>query len=256
MCSSDLLIRSRGSALSGILNGVDRSVWSPDSDPHIATQYSPEALTGKAHCKAALQKEMKLPVVSNAPLFTVVSRLTSQKGLDLLLGLLPDFLAHSNAQLVVQGQGDQFLENSFAIAAANHPNRIAVKLGYDESFAHRLIAGGDALIVPSRFEPCGLTQLYALSYGTVPIVRQVGGLADTVVHANQVTLENDTATGFAFENANSSELWAAMKLAIKAFSEPKIWQQILQRGMAQNFSWDSAAISYLKLYEELVSEKN
>ena len=255
----DGLIRSRGNALSGILNGVDRDVWSPDSDPHIHTKFSTETLQGKAQCKAALQTEMKLPVLSDertsVPLFVVVSRLTSQKGLDLLLGLLPDFLALSKAQLIVQGQGDPLLEAAFTAAAANHPNRIAVKIGYDEAFAHRLIAGGDALIVPSRFEPCGLTQLYALRYGTVPVVRRVGGLADTVVHANQASLKNDTATGFVFEDANSTELWAAMMQAINTFEKPDFWQQILQRGMAQNFSWDGAAKSYLALYEEAVAEK-
>ena len=252
----DGLIRSRGAALSGILNGVDRDVWSPDLDPHISTKYSAKSLLGKAQCKAALQVEMKLPNQSNAPLFVVVSRLTSQKGLDLLLGLLPDFLAHSNAQLIVQGQGDQFLERSFASAAANYPDRIAVNIGYNEALAHRMIAGGDALIVPSRFEPCGLTQLYALRYGTVPIVRRVGGLADTVVHANKQNRDDDTATGFVFANANSAELWDAMKEAIKTFSEPKVWHQILQRGMAQNFSWDGAAKSYLALYEEVVAQRN
>ena len=255
----DGLIRSRGSALSGILNGVDRDVWCPNSDPHIASNYSAVAPLGKAQCKAALLQEMKLALVSssgkNVPLFVVVSRLTSQKGLDLLLDLLPDFLAQSNAQLIVQGQGDPSLEAAFSTAAANHPDRIAVKLGYDESFAHRMIAGGDALIVPSRFEPCGLTQLYALLYGTVPVVRRVGGLADTVVHANQISQDGDSATGFVFENANRAELWAAMKQAIQTFSDPTVWQKIQQRGMAQNFSWDSAAKSYLALYEEVVSEK-
>ena len=251
----DGLIRSRGNALSGILNGVDRGVWSPESDPHIASKYSPKLLLGKAQCKAALQREVKLPKVIDSPLCVVVSRLTSQKGLDLLLDLLPNFLAHSNAQLIVQGEGDRFLENAFANAAANHPDRIAVNIGYDESFAHRMIAGGDALIVPSRFEPCGLTQLYALRYGTVPIVRRVGGLADTVVHASEASLGNNSATGFVFDRANSGELWAAMIQAIKTFSEHHVWEQILQRGMAQNFSWDGAAKSYLALYEQVVKEK-
>lgn len=251
----DGLIRSRSKVVSGILNGVDRDVWSPISDPLISASYSPKALFGKAQCKAALQQEMNLPVNDKVLVFVVVSRLTSQKGLDLLLDLLPDFLAHSDAQLIVQGQGDEALELAFASAAAAHPRRIAVELGYDEARAHRIIAGGDALVVPSRFEPCGLTQLYALRYGTVPVVRLVGGLADTVVNTDQTSLDNNTATGFVFRDANVNQLWGTMLLAIASFNNPEVWRQIVQCGMAQNFSWDGAAQSYLALYQEVIAEK-
>ena len=250
----DGLIRSRRQVVSGILNGVDRDVWSPISDPHISATYSPKALLGKAHSKAALQQEMNLSVNDRAPLFAVVSRLTSQKGLDLLLGVLPELIAASDAQIVIQGQGDEQLEAQFANAAAMHPNRIAVHLGYDEARAHRIISGADALVVPSRFEPCGLTQLYALRYGTVPVVRHVGGLADTVVHTDQASLDSNTATGFVFKQPNHHELWATIHSTLSAYSNPDVWRQIVQCGMAQNFSWDSAAQSYLSLYEQVIAE--
>jgi starch synthase len=253
-CGLEGVIQARGADVSGILNGVDGKVWNPATDTGIAATYDALAPQGKTRCKAALQKAMGLRADAKAPLFSVVSRLTSQKGLDLVLAALPTLLAQG-AQLAVQGNGDAALEAAFKAAAAAHPGQVAVRLGYDEAFAHQMIAGADVMLVPSRFEPCGLTQLYALRYGTVPLVRRVGGLADTVVDANPETLGRNEATGFHFGPATPDALAHAMGQAIQAFAQPKIWRQLLQNGMAQHFSWQDAAGHYLALYEEMVRSR-
>ena len=248
----DGVIRSRGADVSGILNGVDPAVWDPSVDTAIAQRYDKLELGGKARCKAALQAHFKLAVEPEAPLFTLVSRLTSQKGLDLVLGAMPALL-HQGAQFVVQGTGDPALEDAFKRAGAEHPNRVAVYIGYDEGQAHRLIAGADLILVPSRFEPCGLTQLYGLRYGTVPVVRRVGGLADTVVDATDATLAGDTATGFSFDHATTTSLEQACQRALALYREPRRWQQVMLRGMAQDFSWAHAATAYGALYRSLAN---
>ena len=252
-CGLDGVIRARGADVCGILNGVDGLVWNPASDRLIAAPYSDRALDGKALCKAALQQELGLAVDATAPLFAVVSRLTSQKGLDLVLDALPALLdgpAAGGAQLAVQGNGDPVLEAAFAEAAAMHRGRVAVRLIYDEALAHRMMAGADAMLVPSRFEPCGLTQLYALRYGTVPVVRQVGGLADTVVDASDAAVQDDLATGFMFGPATPVALAQALAQAVGAWRRPALWRQLMLRGMAQNFSWASAAAQYMALYRD------
>jgi starch synthase len=255
-CGLDGVIRARGAAVSGILNGVDGSIWNPARDPLIASNYSARSLKGKPLCKAALQKELGLRVDAKAPLFAVVSRLTSQKGLDLVLAALPNLLqgaADGGAQLAVQGNGDPSLEAAFTAAAASYPGRVAVWLRYDEALAHRMMAGADAILVPSRFEPCGLTQLYALLYGTVPVVREVGGLADTVVDATPEAIQSDVATGFMFGPATTWGLDQAMARTLDAYRNPPLWRQLMLRGMAQNFSWEVAAAQYLALYGELLA---
>jgi starch synthase len=257
-CGLDGVIRARGAKVSGILNGVDGEVWNPASDTLIVANYSPEALQGKALCKASLQQEMGLSVDERAPLFSVVSRLTSQKGLDLLLSALPALMSDqraSNAQLVIQGSGDPSLESAFATAARSYPGRVAVSLGYNEPQAHRVIAGADAMLVPSRFEPCGLTQLYALRYGTVPVVRRVGGLADTVVDATPAALQSDTATGFMFGPATPTALEQALMQAAQTYRDRERWARLMLRGMAQNFSWSASAAQYLTLYEDAIRSR-
>ena len=250
-CGLDGVVRARAREVSGILNGVDGAVWNPASDAGIAVPYSPAALGGKSRCKAALQSAMGLKADPRALLFAVVSRLTAQKGLDLVLAALPELLA-AGGQLAVQGSGDAALEAAFAAAASAHPGRVAVRLGYDEAFAHQMMAGADAVLVPSRFEPCGLTQLYGLRYGAVPVVRRVGGLADTVVDATAQALERDEATGFMFDAATPAALAAALRQAATTYAKPKLWRQIMLRGMAQRFSWGDAAAQYLLLYGEAV----
>lgn len=243
-CGLDGVIRVRGKAVSGILNGVDAHIWSPETDALIHTPYSSKHLQGKTLCKAALQKELGLERDPQAPLLAVVSRLTPQKGLDLLLATLPDLLHHhGTAQFAIQGNGDANLEAQFMGLANEYPHRVAVRLRYDEDLAHRMMAGSDAILVPSRFEPCGLTQLYALRYGTVPVVRYVGGLADTVVNA---------VTGFVFGEATPHALREALDRTLYTYAtNPSQWQQIQHNGMAQNFSWDTAAAQYIALYQEL-----
>jgi starch synthase len=196
-CGLDGVVRARGAAVAGILNGVDRKVWDPATDTLIDARYSSAELHSKARCKAALQQALGLATDARAPLLAVVSRLTAQKGLDLLLQALPDLLAQG-VQLAVQGTGDAALETAFQAAAQAHAGRVALRIAYDESLAHRMVAGADMILVASRFEPCGLTQLYGLRYGTAPVVRRVGGLTDTVVDASDGALADDRATGFVF----------------------------------------------------------
>ncbi|WP_298824912.1 glycogen synthase GlgA [uncultured Piscinibacter sp.] len=253
-CGLDGVIRSRGADVSGILNGVDGSVWNPAADSSLAARYSPQDLAGKARNKAALQKEVGVEAKVGAPLFGVVSRLTPQKGLDLVLAALPALL-RQGAQLVLQGTGDPVLEAAFTAAAFSHPSQVAVRIGYDESFAHRLIAGADVIMVPSRFEPCGLTQLYGLRYGTLPLVRRVGGLVDTVVDASEEAVREGRATGFAFDASTPAALEAAMQRAVQAYAQPELWRRLMVTAMAQDFSWDGAAGHYLALYRALVPER-
>lgn len=252
-CGLDGVVRSRGADVSGILNGVDGAVWSPQTDNAIAAPYSRVSLSGKEHCKAALQQSIGLRVDAQAPLFAVVSRMTSQKGLDLVLGALPGMIAQG-AQLALQGSGDTVLEAAFTAAAAHYRGEVAVRLGYDEAFAHQMIAGADAILVPSRFEPCGLTQLYGLRYGTVPVVRRVGGLIDTVVDAGQASTVDDHATGFQFGPASVEALDGALRRAIVRYRQRAQWQRLMLRGMAQDFSWTSAAGKYLALYREMLEK--
>lgn len=248
-CGLDGVIRSRGADVSGILNGVDGAVWSPEKDPALAARYSAAEPDGKAACKAALQKELGLAADPQAPLLGVVSRLTAQKGLDLVLAALPGLL-RQGAQVAVQGSGDPVLEAAFSAAAFANPGRVATKVGYDEALAHRLIAGSDVILVPSRFEPCGLTQMYGLRYGALPLVRRVGGLADTVVDATEAAIREGRATGFAFDAATPAALEAAVARAIEARRHPELWRRLMRQAMAQDFSWDGSAARYLQLYEE------
>lgn len=253
-CGLEGVIRSRAGDVFGVLNGVDYAVWNPERDSGIAATYSASRLDGKALCKAGLQAEMGLAQRADAPLFGVVSRLTSQKGLDLVLAVLPELL-QAGAQLVVQGSGDSALETAFLAAAQNHPQQIAVRIAYDEALAHRVISGADGLFMPSRFEPCGLTQLYALRYGCLPLVHGVGGLADTVVDASESNLQTDRATGFSFSEASPQALAAATARALELYTQPARWQQIMRRAMAQEFSWNVAARTYLSLYRSLIEKR-
>ena len=249
----DGVIRGRGADVSGVLNGVDGTVWDPATDAGIAERYSAAQPGGKARCKRALQAELGLAQEPDAPVFGVVSRLTSQKGLDLVLGALPGLLQRGG-QLALQGAGDPALEAAFVAAALAHPGRVAVRIGYDEAFAHRLIAGADAILVPSRFEPCGLTQLYGLRYGTLPVVRHVGGLADTVVDATDAAVAADRATGFSFDAATPAALDLALQRTTAAYADPARWRQLMLRAMAQDFSWAEAAQQYMALYQTLLRE--
>jgi starch synthase len=239
------LLATRRDDLVGILNGVDYAVWDPRHDPALPERYDAERPAGKAANKAALQQELGLHPDAAAPLFVVVSRLTDQKGLDLVL-LALDRLIAAGGQLALLGSGDPGLEASFQAAARRHPGRVAVTTGYDEALAHRLQGGGDAILVPSRAEPCGLTQLYGLRYGTLPVVRRTGGLADTVIDATAAD-----GTGFVFEAATPDALAGAIGRAAAAFDDKPRWRALQHRAMAQDFSWERSARDYLGLYRSL-----
>ncbi len=249
-CGMEGVMRDRGRDLSGILNGVDYEVWNPE-DPTLAKPYNVDNLVGKAACKQALQAEMGLAQTNDGPLFAVVSRLTSQKGMDLLLASLPELL-REGGQLAVLGTGDGDLEAGFRYAASANPERVAVHIGYSEPMSHRIMAGADVLLVPSRFEPCGLTQLYALRYGTLPLVRHVGGLADTVVDATPENLRKDRATGFVFADASRHALGQRICEACALYHDKAMWEQVQRRGMSQDFSWNDSAGNYEALYRSLL----
>lgn len=247
----DGLLRRRAAQLSGILNGVDPEIWDPRRDPRLPLAYGVgDAPAGKAAAKAALQLRLGLTPSPQAPLFAVVSRLAWQKGLDLLLAAVPQLVA-GDGQFAVLGSGDHDLEQGFAAVARTYGGRVAVELGYDEALAHLMFAGADVVVLPSRFEPCGLTQLYALRYGALPLVRRVGGLADTVVDATAVTLADGTATGFAYDADTPAALVAAAGRAAALIREKALWQRMMRQAMTRDFSWAAAARQYLALYREL-----
>ena len=250
----DGVIRMRGAQVQGILNGIDDTLWDPAQDAQLAAAYGPGDMQGKAACKQALQCEAGLEVRPDTPVLAVVSRLTHQKGLDLVVQALEPLLAQG-VQLVVQGSGEADLQRAFEQAAAVHRGQVAAFIGYDEARAHRLFAGADALLVPSRFEPCGLTQLYAMRYGTLPVARRVGGLADTVVDASGEALAGGRATGFLFDEAQAAALLAAVSRLVQTYRDPASWDRLRQAAMAQDHSWRGPAQRYLALYEELASAR-
>ncbi len=237
----DGLLRHRSDALSGILNGIDTAVWNPAADPMIAAAYGRTNLKPKAANKAALQALLGLRPDAGAPLFGVVSRLSWQKGLDLLRDALPALVA-SGAQLALLGAGDPALEADFRAAKAAHPGAVGLQIGYDESLAHQIQAGADLLLVPSRFEPCGLTQLCALRYGVVPVVARVGGLADTV---------EDGVTGIVFDELTAAGLGHALQRAIALHARPVAFRSVMRNAMARDVSWRGPAAQYAKLYRSL-----
>jgi len=247
----DGLLRLRSADVTGIVNGLDTDVWDPAADTHVVAPYSSRRLHLKAENKRALQAELGLQVRAESPLFCVVSRLTTQKGLDLLLDAL-DHVLWRGAQCAVLGTGDKDLELAFRKAAHARPSQIATVIGYDEALAHRLQAGADAIVVPSRFEPCGLTQLSGLRYGTVPIVSRVGGLADTVIDANEAALRDGVATGFVFSPVDTHQLGVALDRACDVFFDRPQWQRLQRRAMTRDVGWHTAATAYHELYDSLL----
>lgn len=236
--------------LVGILNGVDYDVWSPEKDALLPHDYGSKKMTGKAQNKALFQSQMGLDVSPDAPLFAVVSRLSNQKGLDLLLQALPEILDRGG-QLALLGSGDENLQEAFMEAARRHIRQVAVKIGYDETLAHRIIGSADVILVPSRFEPCGLTQLYGLRYGTLPLVRRTGGLADTVADCSLENLMDKSATGFVFRDSSVEELSGAIRRAFALWSDKPRWRRVQRQAMEKDFSWRNAAEKYLAMYQRL-----
>jgi starch synthase len=250
----DGLLRLRAHELTGIVNGIDDTVWDPSTDPHVGTPYTSRKLASKAANKVALQRELGLDVRADTPLFSVVSRLTTQKGLDLLLAALPRLVA-TGAQLVVLGTGDPTLEVGFVAASVEYPGQVTTVIGFDEALSHRIQAGADAVLMPSRFEPCGLTQLYGLRYGTVPVVGRVGGLADTVIDANEAALRDGVATGVQFSPVEADPLAVAIERTVDLFRDRAAWQRTQRRAMSRDVGWGVAAAQYLSLYQEIVDHR-
>jgi starch synthase len=241
------VLRHRRADLHGILNGIDVEEWNPETDPHLPAHYSARTLAGKSRCKAALQRELGLPARADVPLVAMVSRLADQKGVDLVAAALDDLLAR-DVQLAVLGSGDRALEDALSRAARDRPDRMAARIGFDEGLAHRIEAGADAFLMPSRFEPCGLNQMYSLRYGTVPVVRAVGGLEDTIEDYDGW----NRGTGFKFREYTPPALLLAVRRALETWRDRRAWRGIVSRGMAQDFSWDRSARSYEDLYARLV----
>ena len=246
----DGLLRARSDVLSGILNGIDISVWNPGTDPRIASPFSVNTLAERAANKAALQRRFDLPPAPDAFLLGVISRMSWQKGLDLLLENLPLVLSEG-MQMVLLGTGDPDLQAGYRAAAKSDPDQIGVVIGYDESLAHLIQAGTDALLVPSRFEPCGLTQLCALHYGAIPVVSRVGGLADTVIDANEVAIAGDVGTGVQFGPVTSENLAVAIRRAKALFHNKPVWRRMQKNGMTVDVSWRNPARRYADLYRQV-----
>jgi len=244
------LLRSRGHALSGIVNGIDIDIWNPAHDADIPENFSAKNLRGKAKNKRALQKDMGLQQKPNAPLFAVISRLTTQKGLDLLVGAVEQ-IKMLGGQLMVVGTGDKAIEAAFTSTAKTSPKNVACFIGYDERLAHRVQAAADAILIPSRFEPCGLTQLCAMRYGTVPVVGRVGGLNDTVIDANGAALAKGCATGVQFSPINPHMLAAAINRSFALYAQPEIWDSLVRNCLSQDVSWTRSAADYASLYTRL-----
>ncbi len=251
-CGLDGLLRARAGVLSGILNAVDDAVWNPASDPLIAHPFDARKPGGKARCKAALQETLGLAVQTEAPLFGVVSRLTEQKGLHWVLAGL-DALIAQGGQLVLLGSGEGAMEDAFRARAAAHPESVSVRIGYDESFAHSIFAASDVTLVPSRFEPCGLTQMYGLKYGSLPLVHCVGGLADTVVDCSLEDLADGSANGFVFHDFTQAAFDRAVRRAFALFAQRPEWNRVRARAMRQDLGWQNAAAQYVALYQSALS---
>lgn len=254
-CGLEGVLRHRRDDLAGVLNGVDYDSWDPRTDPQIAQNYGVDDFApGKAACKRALQAEMGLPLRDDVPLLANVGRLADQKGFDLIAEVMPRLAESLDAQWVLLGTGDPQYEQMMLRLASEHPERVAVRVGFSNELAHRIEAGADMFLMPSRYEPCGLNQMYSLKYGAVPIVRETGGLADTVTNATEQTLEAGTASGFSFADASAYALAIAIDRAVRSYRLPEVWRRIVETGMRQDWSWERSARQYVQLYERTMAK--
>lgn len=248
-CGLDGVLRARRAVLSGILNGVDYAIWNPETDPLIARNYSAEDFSGKKACKEALQTIYGLPPRSNIPLLGIISRLADQKGFDLLTEVF-DYLMAFDVQFVLLGTGDPEYHRVFEALEKRYPEQCGVKLRFDNAVAHQIEAGADLFLMPSQYEPCGMNQMYSLKYGTIPVVRATGGLADTVQEYDPKTGQGN---GFRFEDMDPKQFFWAVKRAMDLFRNPAAWTALMRRAMRQDFSWDRSASRYEALYKTLKS---
>ncbi|MGV3575787.1 MAG: glycogen synthase GlgA [Devosia sp.] len=249
----DGLLNNRSGTVFGVLNGIDMDAWNPATDPSLSSTYTANSLGSRATNKAAVQEAFALEA-SDSPLFAVVSRLTWQKGIDLLVNCI-DMMVEAGAQLAVLGSGEAELENAVRGAAMRHPGRVGLVTGYNERLSHLVQGGADVMMVPSRFEPCGLTQLYALRYGCIPLVSRVGGLNDTVIDANVAALQAEVATGVQFAPPDEAALANAIRRTLELYADEKSWKKMQRRGMKSDVSWESSAARYAQLYASLIGLK-
>ncbi|MBR4753239.1 MAG: glycogen synthase [Thermoguttaceae bacterium] len=251
------VLQTRSQDLRGILNGIDVDEWNPATDKAIAANYTSETFPiGKPKCKAALQREMGLPEDPNVPLFGVVSRFDPQKGLDLVAEVTPELVEREGAQLVVLGSGERSLADHFASLARRYPRNVAVRNYFSPDLSHRIEAGIDVFLMPSRYEPCGLNQMYSLRYGSLPLVHNVGGLYDSVTNASDENIQNGTANGFVFYWCNADDMMKAIRWALHCYRDRRDdWTKMIRRAMTEDLSWKQSATKYLELYTELVDRK-
>jgi starch synthase len=250
-CGLEGVLQQRRAVLSGIINGVDYTQWNPETDPHLPVHYNATSVKeGKAKCRAVLQEEFHLPRDgAGAPVVAFVGRLAEQKGIDLVVSVIAEWVQSSNVQWVILGTGDPKYQEQLQTLAQRHPQKVSVKFEFSERLAHLIEAGADMFLMPSRFEPCGLSQLYSLKYGTVPVVRATGGLVDTVTNTTDETLAAGTATGFSFHDYSAFALSETLRRAMGLFAKSDIWAKIVAAGMNQDWSWGRSARDYLALYE-------
>lgn len=252
------VLQSRADRLTGILNGIDVDEWNPETDVHLAQTYSADfdldvGSPGKSTCKLALQAEAKLDRNPEVPLIGIVGRLATQKGWSLILPVMKQFLESTNVQWVILGTGEPDYHHVLTSLQRSHPHKLGLTLGFSAEYAHRIEAGADMFVMPSRYEPCGLNQMYSMAYGTVPIVRRTGGLADTVVNATPETIEQGTANGFSFDDFQPAALSATLGRAIRMYTDHRrTWNQLVRTGMKRDWSWSSSARQYEALYRETV----
>lgn len=246
------VIASRRDVLHGIVNGIDADIWNPATDPVVHTHYGPTTLKNRIENRRSIEEFFHLDH-DDAPIFCVISRLTWQKGMDLVASAADEIVA-LGGKLVVLGSGEVALEGALLAAANRNPGRIGVSIGYNEPMSHLMQAGCDAIIIPSRFEPCGLTQLYGLRYGCVPIVARTGGLNDTVIDANHAALAAKVATGIQFAPVNEESMLQALRRAMRLYADQKVWTQLQKQGMKSDVSWEKSAERYVALYSSLVSK--
>ncbi len=249
----DGLLHGRGKRLVGIVNGIDTDAWDPSADPALPATYSARTLKSRQKNKRALEAEFGLKP-GPGPIFCVISRLTWQKGMDVLAEAVDEIVANG-VRLAIFGSGDRMIEGAFHAAHARHPAEVGVRIGYDEALAHRIQGGADAILIPSRFEPCGLTQLCGLRYGCVPVVSRVGGLADTVINANYAAVQSNVATGAIFAPVTAKSLVDAVVRTRQLYDQPPLWQAMQKRGMATDVSWTASAAKYAELYRGLIAEQ-
>jgi starch synthase len=243
------LIQTRRDRVFGIVNGIDTTVWNPATDANLAATYDARAMQPRVTNKRAIAAAFGLNG-GDGPIFCVVSRLTTQKGMDVLAAVTDDLVA-MGGRLALLGSGDAKLEAAFQSAAERHPGKIGVKIGYDEMLSHRLQGGADAILIPSRFEPCGLTQLYGLRYGCVPVAARTGGLSDTIIDANEAALSSGVATGFLFDGVTPDNLLRALKRALSVYADRKAWRCLQEQGMRADFSWARSGRKYAALYQRI-----